>query len=94
MSSVSTKHAAGPAPAPVEAGDPDIGPLGFGQGALVDADILKEAAGLCALHAAQGREQGHDPHCPAAAGQAPRALLSLFRHAARSHGEPNVLPRP
>lgn len=92
MSSVSMKHAAGPAP--VEASDPSISPLGFGQGALDDADILKEAAGLRALHAAQEHELEHESRPPAAAGQVPRALLSLFRHAARTYGEPNVLPRP
>ena len=88
MSSVSTKRAAQPSAPPGQAGDPEIGPLGFGQGALVDADILREATGLRALHAAQ--EQGSH----FAGAQAPRALLSLFRHAARILGEPNVLPRP
>ena len=98
MSSVSMKHAAEPAPAPVEArveaSDPSISLLGFGQGALADADILKEAAGLRALHAAQEHELEHDA-CPVtAAVQVPRALLSLFRHAAPTYGESNVLPRP
>ena len=93
MSFVSTKRVAGPAAAPVDVGDPDNGPLCFVQGALADADITQEAARLRALHAAQEREQGHDTRHLAGAGQSPRALLSLFRHAARTHGESNV-PHP
>ena len=90
MSSVSTKHVAGPATAPVDFGDSGNGPLCFVQGALADADITQETARLRALHAAQEREQGHGPRQLAGAGQSPRALLSLFRHVARTHGESNV----
>ena len=91
MSSVSMKHAAGRrtpvSVAPIEADDPQVGTLCLGQGALVDADILKEASRLRALHVEQQAVQASftDP--------VPQALLSLFRHAPSPMGEPDVLPR-
>lgn len=81
MSSVNTKHAG--------TDDPEIDPLWLGQGALVDADILKEAARLHALYVEQLGAQAS-----LLAGHVPQALLSLFRHTPYAAGEPNAQPRP
>ena len=74
MDAVMTKHAPSP-PAPIEIDDLELNLSCSGDGALPDADLSREAAGLQALQAAQQL----DASSLALTSEAPQSLLSLFR---------------